>query len=654
MGALTSIEDVRAALETDPRFSLYPIRSQGEGWIEIDVALDTLVFASVALWTDRARLEPYLVRVRKARTALLLLGTDEEFAQHRAVDLRAEGTLSLVALPLGRDRLEVTLRNYRDIAALRLDAAEDEQAAARSRFELDEIGAIGRALSSERNIEKLLGLILEKARYVTQADAGSVYIVEGEQEDVKQRKLRFKVAQNDSVTVPFKEFEVAIDGRSIVGAAVISREVINIPDLYQLETPGQNPWGFKHDRTFDRKIGYQTRSMLTVPMMDARDEVIGVVQLINRKRRPELRLDTPDAFTAVIPFDGRSRDLVTTLASQAGVALENALLYDEIQTLFEGFVHASVTAIESRDPTTSGHSQRVAELTVGLAKATTQVDVGVYRGVSFTRDQIKQIEYAGLLHDFGKVGVRENVLVKAKKLYEHDRELVLARFEYIRKALEAEWYQRRFDLVLERGRAEAELAFGPLAAEHALRMKEIDDAIAFVLKANEPTVLEQGGFERLKEIAARNYHSLGGEQLPYLREAEVTALSIPRGSLTNEERLEIESHVEHTYNFLQAIPWGRMFKDIPLIAGSHHEKLNGTGYPRRLHAEEIPVQSKMMSISDIFDALTAHDRPYKKAVPTEKALDIIASEVARGALDPELFRIFVDAKVFTIVARPPQ
>ena len=158
--------------------------------------------ASVALWTDRTRLEPYLVRVRKARTALLLLGTDDEFAQHRAVDLRAEGTLSLVALPLGRDRLEVTLRNYRDIAALRLDAAEDEQAAARSRFELDEIGAIGRALSSERNIEKLLGLILEKARYVTQADAGSVYIVEGEQEDVKQRKLRFKVAQNDSVTVP--------------------------------------------------------------------------------------------------------------------------------------------------------------------------------------------------------------------------------------------------------------------------------------------------------------------------------------------------------------------------------------------------------------------------------------------------------------------
>jgi HD-GYP domain-containing protein (c-di-GMP phosphodiesterase class II) len=652
MGRLTTLEEVRTALETDPRFAVYPVRSSGQDWIEI--ALDTLVFASPSLWRDRARLEPFLIRVRNARTVLLLLGSDDDFAEHKADALRTEGALSLVTLPLGRERLDVTLRNYRDLAALRLDAAEDEQAAARSRFELDEIGAIGRALSSERNIEKLLGLILEKARYVTSADAGSVYIVEGEQEDVSQRKLRFKVAQNDSVKVPFKEFELAIDGRSIVGAAVLSREVINIPDLYELETPGQNPWGFKHDRTFDQKIGYETHSMLTVPMMDARDEVIGVVQLINKKRRPDLKLGSVDAFQDVVPFDGRSRDLVTTLASQAGVALENAMLYDEIQTLFEGFVHASVIAIESRDPTTSGHSQRVADLTVGLAKATTQVDTGPYKGVLFTRDQIKQIEYAGLLHDFGKVGVRENVLVKAKKLYESDRELVLSRFEYIRKSMESEFHERKLELAMRLPRAELDAAFGPLTAEFSMRLREVDDAREFILKANEPTVLEQGGFERLKDIAKRMYTNPFGDTLPFLRQEEVTALSIQRGSLTTEERLEIESHVSHTYNFLQKIPWGRAFKDIPMIAGSHHEKLDGTGYPRRLAAVDIPVQSKMMSISDIYDALTAHDRPYKKAVPKDKALDIIASEVKRGSLDAELYRIFLDAKIWTIVAPRPQ
>ena len=218
--------------------------------------------------------------------------------------------------------------------------------------------------------------------------------------------------------------------------------------------------------------------------------------------------------------------------------------------------------------------------------------------------------------------------------------------------MEAEFHERKLELAMRLPRADVDAAFGPLNAEYAMRLREVDDAREFILKANEPTVLEQGGFERLKDIAARMYINPFGDSLPFLRQDEVTALSIQRGSLTTEERLEIESHVSHTYNFLQKIPWGRAFKDIPMIAGSHHEKLDGTGYPRRLAAEDIPVQSKMMSISDIYDALTAHDRPYKKAVPKDKALDIIASEVKRGSLDAELYRIFLDAKIWTIVARP--
>ncbi len=296
-----------------------------------------------------------------------------------------------------------------------------------------------------------------------------------------------------------------------------------------------------------------------------------------------------------------------------------------------------MTAIESRDPTTSGHSQRVATLTCGLAQIVDRAEDGPYAGLHFTPDDVKQIEYAGLLHDFGKVGVREKVLVKAKKLYEPDREILLGRFDYIRKWLEAEALKRS----------------GSIDEDTRRKLVEMDEQLEFILKANEPTVMAQGGFERIDEIARLVYADARGEQRPYLTPAEVSALKLPRGSLTKDERIEIESHVVHTYNFLETIPWGRRLRKIPQIAGSHHEKLDGTGYPRGLRGEEIRVETRMMTIADIFDALTASDRPYKKAVPVPKALDIIGFEVKEGKCDPDLFRIFVDSKVWTKVVPAP-
>jgi response regulator RpfG family c-di-GMP phosphodiesterase len=253
------------------------------------------------------------------------------------------------------------------------------------------------------------------------------------------------------------------------------------------------------------------------------------------------------------------------------------------------------------------------------------------------------------LHDFGKVGVREKVLVKAKKLYEPDRELLLGRFDFIRKAIESEGLKKRLDLVAQLGPAEAERQFGALDEEMRRRLAEIDEHIAFILKANEPTVMPTGGFEKLAEIALMTYVDPRGEIRPYLTTEEVAALKLPRGSLTTDERVEIESHVVHTFNFLENIPWGRRLGKIPIIAGGHHEKLDGTGYPRGLRGEEIRIETRMMTISDIFDALTASDRPYKRAVPIDKALDIIGSEVKNGKCDADLFRIFVEAKVWTRV-----
>jgi HD-GYP domain-containing protein (c-di-GMP phosphodiesterase class II) len=387
--------------------------------------------------------------------------------------------------------------------------------------------------------------------------------------------------------------------------------------------------------------------MLVTPLMTSKGEVIGVLQLINKKREPKQKLLTANDFEAgVVPFDERSEQLVTTLAAQAGIALENAILYEEIRNIFEGFVKASVDAIEARDPTTSGHSRRVANLTVALARSVERADMGPYREVRFRREDIRELEYASLLHDFGKIGVREHVLVKAKKLYPHGLELIRQRLEFVARTVEADVLTRKVR-ALQRGASSDDLA--ELDRELARRRAELYDAWKVIEQANEPTVLAAGDFKRIEELGRMSYTRLNGEVSTLLGSDEVKCLSVMRGSLTPEEFDEIRSHVSHTYRFLSQIPWGKTFSRVALIAGAHHERLNGTGYPNRLRAEEIPLQSKMMSISDIFDALTASDRPYKRAVPVQKALDILNLEVKDNHVDGDLVRIFSEARVWESV-----
>ena len=510
----------------------------------------------------------------------------------------------------------------------------------RARNEIDELNEIGIALSSQPDTATLLNLILLKSREITNSDAGSLYLVE--ETESGEKRLRFKLTHNDSVRVPFADFTLPINASSFAGYVALTGEALHLEDVYKSPPSLQA----RHNPRFDQEIGYRTRSMLVVPMKNPQGEIIGVVQLINAKRSAHLRVTPQSVDDVVIPYPENRAGLVSSLASQAAVAIENSRLYESIQTLFEGFVKASVVAIEARDPTTSGHSFRVADLTVGLAEAVDRCDTAPFREINFSRTEMKEVRYASLLHDFGKVGVREEVLVKAKKLYPMQMELVKDRFDFVRKAVQQGHTERKLSYLLEKGREEYMVRQQDFDSEFQERLAELDDFFKFVLQCNEPTVLPEGNFQRLVELAAVQFEDWDGQSRPLLTPVEAGLLSIPKGSLDDKERLQIESHVVHTFKFLSQIPWTKEIKNIPLIARAHHEKLNGTGYPYKLSESEIPFQSKMMTVSDIYDALSASDRPYKKAVPTEKALDILSMEANRNLIDNSLFKLFVEAEIF--------
>lgn len=600
-----------------------------------------VVVAPAAVW-ERGRdlLKPFARRFADSTALLVLIGYPANADLQQAMN---RGLASIVAADPAPSELFLALSRAFELLEVKGRAESRGEWLRRYRYELGELIDVARAMTTERDVTKLLGVILEKSRFVTGADAGSIYVVEHDEPGGVMGRgpmLRFKLSQNDSITYDSREFVMPLSNRSIAGSAALAKKAINIDDAYEI--PAGAPYGF--DRSFDEKIGYRTKSMLTVPLVSPRDEVIGVIQLINKKKDREKKLYTADDVEEqVVSFDERSEELLGMVAAQAGVSLENTMLYDEIQRLFDGFVKASVEAIESRDPTTSGHSRRVANLTVALAKVVDSASHGSYKDARFSREDLRELEYASLLHDFGKIGVREKVLVKAKKLYDERLELLRARFDFVARSIEADILRRKL-AAITRGAPRSELV--ALDKEHDERRATLDAAWNTIELANEPTVLAAGDFQKIADLSKETYFDLRGKMKFLLEPDDAGALSVKRGSLTPNEYDEISSHVVHTFKFLSNIPWGKAFRRVPQIAGAHHERLNGSGYPNRLRAEEIPVQSKMMSIADIFDALTASDRPYKKAVPLERALDILDFGVTDQHLDAELVRIFREARIW--------
>ncbi|MFQ5685930.1 MAG: HD domain-containing phosphohydrolase [Candidatus Scalindua sp.] len=513
--------------------------------------------------------------------------------------------------------------------------------------ELSSLNEIGMALSAEQDYDKLLDLILSKSREVTNCDAGSLYLLEKSGD--AGNKLIFKLVQNDTLAnLEFEEYSLPITMTSLAGYVTLTGDFLNLEDAYKI--PKDVDYTF--NRTFDVKFNYRTKSMLVVPMKDHKNKIIGVLQLINRKKSKHVML-TSDAVVEdeVIPFDEKTFGLINSLASQAAVSIENSILYQNIQNLFEGFVKASVLAIEQRDPTTCGHSERVSTLTVRLAELVDRTTSGKYSDTHFTRDQLKEIRYAGLLHDFGKVGVCEGVLIKAEKLYPGDMEYIRSRFDFIKKSKECKCLERKLSIIYDRKVGNYQKYFDEIDKELKEELMQLDAYLNEIEEANIPTILEDEMFNELTHIAGKMYQDYSGEGRNYLTPYELNLLSIRKGTLDEKERHEIESHVIHSYDFLKKIPWTKELEKVPDIAHAHHEKLNGSGYPLGIDGKKIPVQSKMMTITDIYDALTAQDRPYKKVSSHARALDIIGYEVKGELIDSDLFDMFVKGKVCEIEAK---
>ncbi len=466
---------------------------------------------------------------------------------------------------------------------------------------------IAKALKEERELDRLLQRIVSEAARVVDADRGTLFLV-----DLDSGALWSKIAQGigGEIRIP--------KGTGIAGLVAETGQVVNLDDAYG---------DARFNPAVDRSTGYHTRTLLCVPMYNSRGDVVGVLQLLNKR----------DGV-----FDHDDEELLLALGGQAASAVENALLHDEITRLFEGFVQASVVAIEARDPTTAGHSERVAKLTLGIADALEIHGTARWSGLIFSSAQRMELRYAALLHDFGKVGVREDVLIKANKLYPMQLELVRMRFALAKKSLEVE-HLRHCVALLRAGAAHERVA--DLDAEFASKIAEIDAVLAIAEAANHPTVLPAGSFEALQRGAALRFSVINGQTMPLLTAPEIELLSIPRGTLSAAERREVESHVSHTFRFLSQIPWSRGLRRVPEIAHGHHEQLNGSGYPQGLPATDIGVEARMMAVADIYDALTASDRPYKKAIPHTNALRILEDEAERGSLDLELVHLFRAGRV---------
>lgn len=614
------------------------------GELEADRPTVVLVDRALLHCDDQARR-----RIAELSMIAAVVGVGDPGEAEPASDFPTDLLASYFAADAPAGTVRTLLRGaFRHAVSLVGAHAAREERALRHR-ELAELTSVGVALSTERDLLTLLEMILTQARRITSSDAGTLYLVERPENGAGPTMLRFGLSQNYSLgDLPLPEITVPIDHTSLAGHAAATGEPLVIEDVYLLP----DDVTYRQNRSFDEKFGYRTKSMLVIPMRTHRDEIIGVLQLINRKRDREARLVSDDAIARqVLPYDQQSVELVSALASQAGVAIENSLLYEDIEQLFEGFVTAAVTAIEQRDPTTSGHSGRVATLTVGLAEAVTRGGIGPYRGMQFTREQLRELRYAGLLHDFGKVGVREQVLIKQKKLYPWDLDIIRHRFAFLLQRADLQFERERADYLLSHGTAQYEEFVAKLEQMRRARRNELNKFLDAIVQANEPTILPEGSFHELKEINERTYIDFEGVERSLLRDEELRFLMIRKGNLDDRERREIESHVTHTFRFLEQIPWTRELRRIPEIAYGHHEKLNGTGYPRHVTGDDIPVQTRMMTIADIFDALTATDRPYKRAVPAERALDILSQEAQEGMIDQNLLKTFIEAKIYLALVR---
>jgi len=511
--------------------------------------------------------------------------------------------------------------------------------------QISNMSAIGLALSKEKDMDKLLEMILLEAKRISNADGGTLYMMTDDQ------RLKFSIMITDSLNIhmggtsgkeiPFYPVKLYMDdgqpNKTMIAAnAGLTGDTINIPDAYKAKG-----FDFSGTKAFDEKTGYRSKSFLTVPLKNHEDEIIGVLQLLNAQ----------DIKTKkVIPFSGNVQKSVEALSSQAAVAITNKNLIKDLEVLFESFIKLIASAIDAKSPYTGGHCSRVPEITMMLAESVNEINDGPFAGIQFTDKEMYELKIAAWLHDCGKVATPEAVVDKGTKLETiYDRiHTVATRFEVLKRDEEIKYLKKQLkiqkdDSLIENQKKEALKKARTL---YLKRIKQQEDDKSFIEESNVGgEFMSQDRKDRVNKIASYRWKDNGSPK-PFFSEDEIYNLCISRGTLTPEERKIINDHIVVTIDMLEQLPYPKHLRNVPEFAGGHHEKLDGTGYPKGLNHSEMSVQAKIMAIADIFEALTARDRPYKKGKTLSQAMRILGFMKNDAHIDTELFEVFVKEKIY--------
>ncbi|MCH8012036.1 MAG: GAF domain-containing protein [Candidatus Marinimicrobia bacterium] len=520
--------------------------------------------------------------------------------------------------------------------------------------QIDRLSEIGVALSREKEIPVVLEMIIDEARRITNADGGTLYMMIDD-----ETRLKFEIMQTGSKGIrwggaspdPVPEFiypiklynpETGKPNYQMISAYVaLKGETINIPDAYEAEG-----FDFSGMKAFDKRNDYRSMSFLTVPLKNHLDEIIGVIQLINAQ--------DPESVET-IPFSEKKQKLIESLCSQAAVSITNSQLIQQLEDLFESFIQVIAAAIDAKSPYTGGHCQRIPVITKMIVEAINKAKEGPFADVYFDEESMKEIMLAAWLHDTGKVATPVHVVDKSTKLESlNDRiDMVIARFEVLKRDAEIRFIKKRMKLENE-GKGDK---IKELKKQYEEELAKLDKDKKFIETCNlGGEFLSQEYKERIKKIA--NYKwQLGGETRNFLSDDEVYNLSLSRGTLNPEERKIINDHTVVTIDMLKRLPWPKKLRRVPEIAAAHHEKLDGTGYPKGLNHTELPIHPRIVAIADIFEALTASDRPYKKGKTVSQSLRIMGFMRNDYHIDSDIFDLFVKEKVYEQYAKeylPPE
>jgi HD-GYP domain-containing protein (c-di-GMP phosphodiesterase class II) len=505
---------------------------------------------------------------------------------------------------------------------------------------LGELTEVGIALSAEKNHDRLLELILTRAREMTRADAGTLY------SRTEDNTLKFEIMLNESLGIrkggtsgeaiklpplPLYDAQGRPNDHMVAAWAALTKQTINIEDAYTSEQ-----FDFSGTREFDRLTGYRSKSFLTVPMTNHENEVIGVLQLINA-------ID-PD-IGEIRPFSVLDQRLVEALASQAAVAITNKSLINAQRALFDSFIQLIARAIDEKSPYTAGHCRRVPVITRMIADAACNAKFGPLKDFMMSEEEKYELEVAAWLHDCGKITTPEFVVDKSTKLETiFDRiKLVDLRFEILKRDA---WIEALVGLLRAHGVADAVHLLGKDSGLQA-RLKALDDDRDFIRRSNiGGEMMSAEDRARIQRIAARRWRDADGSEINLLTDEEMQNLQIGRGTLSVREREIINNHVSVTIKMLESLPYPKHLRRVPEFAGGHHEKMDGTGYPRGLTREQMSVPARMIAIADVFEALTAKDRPYKKAMTLSQSLTILGRMKLENHVDPDLFDVFMWDKVY--------